>query len=126
MPDRRVSPITASNSPPTRSRGPAATIRPPISNVWVSAVARAAATNAGAASSADESRVQSPISSVSRLPSRGLVISMTIRSPGASSSITSATRIARTSSSPRITTALARSTPASRRWDSRTLSAMIT
>ena len=92
----------------------------------MSAVASAAATKAGAASSADDSKVQSPISSASRPPSRGLVISITIRTPGASSSTTRATRIARTSSSPRITTALARSTPASRRWDSRTLSAMIT
>jgi hypothetical protein len=77
MPERRESPTTASNWPPTRSRGPAATIRPPISKAWVSAVAKAAATKAGAASSAEDSIVQSPINSVSLLPRLGFVISIT-------------------------------------------------
>jgi hypothetical protein len=114
MPVRRVSPMMASSSPPIRSRGSAATLRPPISNDCVSGAARAAATKAGAASSADDSKVQSPMSEMRRPPSRGLVISITIRSPGASSSIISPTRKATTSSSPSTTAARARSTPAAR------------
>ncbi len=54
MPASRESPITASCSPPTRDLGPAATGRPASSKLLVSAVASAAATNAGAASSADD------------------------------------------------------------------------
>jgi hypothetical protein len=54
--------------PVSRTRGDA---RPPISNDCVSGVARAAATKAGAANSAEESSVQSPISEVKRPPRRG-------------------------------------------------------
>jgi hypothetical protein len=120
MPNRAVSPSTASSVPPTSVRGPATTRRPPISKVCTAAEARAAATKAGAASSAEDSTTCSPSSGPNREPSAGLVSSITSRTAGLSSSTASATRIANTSSSPTITAALARVIPARRSSAGRT------